>query len=293
MVSISRGTILYFISIIFLILFKYFKKYLVHILIFGFFVSIGLAEWGSKNYPTFNFYILPTRGWELLAGSILAYYEITLGHRNKNKKIIFDITFSWISFNHTFNIFFSDFQVVTPDTKLKEEIFHPSLYTLSPIVGVCLIIWYSDNNELITKILSSKFFVGTGLISYSLYLWHFPIFAFARITNFIEQEDILIKLLLGLITVLLSILSYIFIEKPFRNKSYRFSSIIKFLIFLILLIFTINSASIFKKGFEKRGHFPEIIVNTYKTLGYRSSFQNNIACHSRIGEKMVFVYSTS
>ena len=53
--------------IIFLILFKYFKKYLVHILIFGFFVSIGLAEWGSKNYPTFNFYILPTRGWELLA----------------------------------------------------------------------------------------------------------------------------------------------------------------------------------------------------------------------------------
>ena len=104
--------------------------------------------------------------------------------------------------------------------------------TLSPIVGVCLIIWYSDNNELITKILSSKFFVGTGLISYSLYLWHFPIFAFARITNFIEQEDILIKLLLGLITVLLSILSYIFIEKPFRNKSYKFSSIIKFLIFL-------------------------------------------------------------
>ena len=73
--------------IIFLILFKYFKKYLVHILIFGFFVSIGLAEWGSKNYPTFNFYILPTRGWELLAGSILAYYEITLGHRNKNKKL--------------------------------------------------------------------------------------------------------------------------------------------------------------------------------------------------------------
>ena len=277
--------------IIFLILFKYFKKYLVHILIFGFFVSIGLAEWGSKNYPTFNFYILPTRGWELLAGSILAYYEITLGHRNKNKKLSLTLPLVGLVLIIHSIFFFSDFQVVTPDTKLKEEIFHPSLYTLSPIVGVCLIIWYSDNNELITKILSSKFFVGTGLISYSLYLWHFPIFAFARITNFIEQEDILIKLLLGLITVLLSILSYIFIEKPFRNKSYRFSSIIKFLIFLILLIFTINSASIFKKGFEKRGHFPEIIVNTYKTLGYRSSFQNNIACHSRIGENGFCIFN--
>ena len=44
--------------------------------------------------------------------------------------------------------------------------------------------------------------------------------------------------------VLLSILSYIFIEKPFRNKSYRFSSIIKFLIFLILLIFTMRFVDI-------------------------------------------------
>ena len=46
-----------------------------------------------------------------------------------------------------------------------------------------------------------------------------------------------------------------------------------------------------KKGFEKRGHFPEIIVNTYKTLGYRSSFQNNIACHSRIGENGFCVFN--
>ena len=69
------------------ILVRYFKKYLVHILIFGFIVSIGAAEWGSKNYPTFNFYILPTRGWELLAGSILAYFEITNGRKSQNKAL--------------------------------------------------------------------------------------------------------------------------------------------------------------------------------------------------------------
>jgi peptidoglycan/LPS O-acetylase OafA/YrhL len=67
----------------------------------------------------------------------------------------------------------------------NDEMFHPSFYTLSPIIGVCLIIWFSNKNELITKILSTKLFVGIGLISYSLYLWHYPIFAFSRITGFI------------------------------------------------------------------------------------------------------------
>ena len=61
--------------------------------------------------------------------------------------------------------------------------FHPSLLTLSPIIGVCLIIWFSNKSEIITKMLSTKFFVGIGLISYSLYLWHYPIFAFSTISG--------------------------------------------------------------------------------------------------------------
>ena len=73
--------------IVLIITFKYFRKYLINILIFGFILSLGMADWGSRNYPSFNFYILPTRGWELLAGSILAYFEITLGHRSKNKTL--------------------------------------------------------------------------------------------------------------------------------------------------------------------------------------------------------------
>ena len=63
------------------------RKYLVHILILGFVISLGLADWGSRNHPSFNFYVLPTRGWELLAGSILAYFEIYNGNRSKNKTL--------------------------------------------------------------------------------------------------------------------------------------------------------------------------------------------------------------
>ena len=71
--------------IILLITFKYFKRYLIHILISGFVISLGLAEWTSRNYPSASFYFLHTRMWELLMGSILAYFEITKGHRSKNK----------------------------------------------------------------------------------------------------------------------------------------------------------------------------------------------------------------
>src|SRR5210317_2437541 len=62
-----------------LVSFKFFRKYLIHILILGFVISLGLADWGSRNHPSFNFYVLPTRIWELLAGSILAYLEISGG----------------------------------------------------------------------------------------------------------------------------------------------------------------------------------------------------------------------
>ena len=80
--------------IVLLITFKYFRKYLIHILIFGFIVSLGLAEWSSRNYPSASFYFLHTRMWELLIGSILAYFEITLGHRSQNR--ILNLTLPFI-----------------------------------------------------------------------------------------------------------------------------------------------------------------------------------------------------
>ena len=71
--------------IVLLISFKYLRKYLIHIFILGFIISLGLAYWSSKNYPSVSFYFLHTRVWELLIGSILAYFEIKQGHRSNNK----------------------------------------------------------------------------------------------------------------------------------------------------------------------------------------------------------------
>jgi len=234
--------------IVLLITFRYLRKYLVHILILGFVISLGMAEWGSRNHPSFNFYVLPTRGWELLAGSILAYFEITKGHRSQNKRLNLILPFTGLILIGHSIWFFND------------KMFHPSFYTLSPIIGVCLIIWFSDKDELITKILSTKLFVGIGLISYSLYLWHYPILALSRITSIID-ESIFLKLLLGSIILIMSIVSYYFIERPCRNKQLNFKRIITFISIIILIISLVNSYVVFKNG--KTGYFYKLFNNIY------------------------------
>jgi len=225
--------------IVLLVTFKYFKKYLIHILILGFIISLGLAEWTSRNYPSVSFYILHTRMWELIAGSIMAYFEISKGHRSQNRRLNLILPFiGLILIGHSI-LFFND------------KMFHPSFYTLSPIVGVCLIIWFSNKDEIITKILSTKIFVSVGLISYSLYLWHYPVFAYARQINFIEG-NLFKQFILAAIILTLSILSYSFIEKPARDKKNIFKIVISIIIFFVFLLIILNFNIIKSDGYKNR-----------------------------------------
>ena len=225
--------------IIVLITFKYIREYLVHILIVGLIISLVLAEWTSKNYSSISFYFLYTRMWELLAGSLLAYFEIKIGRNNKFKTLNLILPFvGLILLGYSFLFFY-------------DGIHHPSFYTLLPIIGVCLIIWFSNKNEFITKILSTKLFVGVGLISYSLYLWHYPVFSFVKISG-IVSGSIIGKFSLIPIIIILSVFSYYLIERPLRNKNYSFKKVLIFLIFLLLVLLTFNLLVIEKNGYPKR-----------------------------------------
>ncbi len=234
--------------IVLLVTFRYLRKYLIHILILGFFLSLGLAEYTSRIYPSASFYFLHTRMWELLAGSILAYFEITKGHRSKNKKLNLILpTIGFLLIVHS--LFF------------KYETYNPSFITLSPIIGVCLIIWFSHKDELITKILSTKLFVGIGLISYSLYLWHYPIFAFIKINGIISDSKA--KLILITLIFFLSILSYLVIERPFRNRKLNFIKILIYLSILLTTLIIFNLKIIKENGFKTRFKYLEKINQNY------------------------------
>jgi len=230
-----------FFPIILLFIFRFNKKNIILFIFIMIISSFCAAIFAAGKFPMFNFYILPTRGWELLVGSLIATIKLLKIEKQKyNSKIFIKYLPSLGLLLIIYSIFFID-----------NPTFHPSAYTLVPIIGSCLIIFFTKENEMIHKLLSNKLFVSIGLISYSLYLWHYPIFSFFEInTNFVKND--FTKIVLIMITFLLSYLTYSFVEKKFRNfklnSNYFFIIILSFLVFLVVL----NFSTVKKKGFEKR-----------------------------------------
>ena len=152
--------------IIFIFLFINFKKLLVKFIIFGIVASLVIAEITSKNFISLNFYFIHTRIWELLAGSLISYYEFFEKKNFKENALE--------KFYPSIGLLMIIYSIIFFDDTMR----HPSLITLIPVLGTALIISFSKQNEIVNTLFSQKIFVQIGLISYSLYLWHYPVFAF-------------------------------------------------------------------------------------------------------------------
>lgn len=198
-------------------------------------ISLAVSEWGWRHDRSANFYLAHARAWELFAGSIAAFIVTKRGVMSNN----------FLSFVGLIAILFSIFffDKTTP---------FPSVYALVPVLGVVLIILFGEKQTYTARILSTKLFVGIGLVSYSAYLWHQPLFAFARIRLAGEPSAFLMGGL-SLVALLLAILSWKFVETPFRNKTKYTSRKIYAGSALMLLIF-ISLGAIGHKlsGFEHR-----------------------------------------
>ena len=82
-----------------------------------------------------------------------------------------------------------------------------------PVIGVFLLILFANRETYIAKLLSTKILVGIGLISYSLYLWHQPLFAFSRIYSIETPSQTLIASLI-MVSIILAIFSWKYVEQP-------------------------------------------------------------------------------
>lgn len=213
-------------------LYKYCRRYLPVVLLVIFLLSICLAEYGSRHFSSATFFLLPTRTWELLAGVLLALLE---KKRIENALSQYREALSMIGF----------FLLISSFFLFNEYTRHPSLITLIPVAGTLLLIFSCGGNDLVSRILRNKHLVFIGLISYSLYLWHFPIFALGR--NVTDELNLLTKTSMIIGSFALSVFSFKYIESPLRNYT-RISSasFIKGIVFLSLTL-SILSFSIWDK----------------------------------------------
>lgn len=168
--------------------------------------SLALGQGLSRPAPEAGFYLLPTRAWEFLAGAFLAVMEARFGRKSTP---ILDHAAPALALA-LLALAFHRFDGATP---------HPALPTLVPIGATMALIWFTGRRDAVTALLSSRAFVGVGLVSYSLYLWHQPLFAFARLYA-IDRPGTAAYLALMALAGGLAYLSWRFVEQPFRDKAF-------------------------------------------------------------------------
>jgi peptidoglycan/LPS O-acetylase OafA/YrhL len=188
--------------LVLLLLFRARSKYLFYAAT-ALLLSFTLAVWGVRNAPVTTFYLAPTRAWELLVGALLAMGAIPPPSRQGLRDFLSLLGVGLIA---------CSVLAFSPETPF------PGAAALLPCLGAGLIIHAgAGGRSLVGRVLSAPAFVFTGLISYSLYLWHWPLLVLARayaVRELAVRETIAVLLLSAVIAAV----SWRWVESPFRRR---------------------------------------------------------------------------
>lgn len=225
---------------------KYLKNIFLLGIVISFFTTIPIF---IESYT--KFYLLPFRVWEMLIGSYLIFI-------NKQKKSSEKLTFIGILI-----IFIS---CSNPISNFN----HPGYLTLPVILGTSLVILYGRETKYLEKLFSLRLITAIGLSSYSIYLWHYPIFVFNtyfreyyKFKIYDEISDFLIEILLIFLSVFIGYLSWRYVENYFRYKHKNNKSLIFFtLLFSIGVVLTGIDDTLYKNSKLQYANFSNIIEPT-------------------------------
>lgn len=201
-------------------------------------VSLLLSILGVQLYPSMTFYMLPTRAWELGAGAILAIAEVQgfsmLNYRRSVRELTSAVGLALI---------------LAPIFTYSTGTIFPGAAALPSVVGTAMVI--AARVSVTNKILGLKPAIFVGKLSYSWYLWHWPLLVFARVSSpdEIPQYYLLLNVFLSL---LLAMVSYRFVEQPFRkNRLTETRVLVTYGVAAVVVAAIVLSPSLFR-GFPGR-----------------------------------------
>ena len=190
-----------------------------------------------SNSIFFNFYSPLSRLWEFLFGA-LAYFIYFKKKNTLYSNFILIISYLLIFYSLTFQ---------------SEFLFYPNIFSILPVFSTFLIIILENNRTITFKIISNKVLTYVGLRSFSLYLWHLPIYEIYSYLS-LDTSNFIIYLFYIVNILILSEFTFNLIEKPFRKKDiFNFRSVLSFiLLFTILsiLVNQYNDKNLDKKNFD-------------------------------------------
>jgi peptidoglycan/LPS O-acetylase OafA/YrhL len=235
---------------------RFSQRWVISLLFVAALASLAISEWALTRYTSASFYLLPTRGWELLIGALAAFYLFSKANTETTPTNLQQSANQALSLVGLLLITYSVFAYN------KFTVF-PGVNALVPTIGTVLIVLFANPLTLVGKLLGSRLLVGVGLISYSTYLWHQPLFSFMRYSS-IQEPSKMVYLLLILLSLLLAFLTWKFVETPFRNKNIvKRKQIFWFGLIGTLFFIAIGLVGVYNKGFEKRFNMPTSLSNSF------------------------------
>lgn len=173
------------------------------------FIAVGVALWASFTHPGFAFYWLPPRAWELLSGALLAYYHHNTFSQSATAHRLFKVL-------GIVGLLLISLAVALPLNSDISALTHQVL----AVLGTMLIIQGNRAGTTLSfRLLAWTPLVGVGLISYSLYLWHWPLFSLFSYWSSPNEILWYETVTLILLSFFLAFLSWRYVEKPFRSQS--------------------------------------------------------------------------
>lgn len=225
--------------LVLLMIHRYARTWLIPVLWAGLFASLALSIVLTPIKSVASYFLLPTRAWEMLVGSLLGVIALPQPSRRVWREILAGSAI---------------LAIVAPAFLFDSATPFPGYAALVPVAGCAALIWLGSGPATsVGRLLSLRPIVYVGLISYSLYLWHWPLIVFAKFQNGMAPIDHWLPGLM-LLSISIAALSHRFIETGFRrgSGSTRRSPLFIGASAATFGLFAISITGIAKQGFDKR-----------------------------------------